>query len=152
MKKFYIFSLGLLLLNACSLNAPEDSQSYETEKFSLQLPADWTTTESGSFTSSEDSNAPIVFSHVTGDIDAPIYESAGDEGYLSAQGMTWTLRYSKVRKEFIGLYSESFRFVEVDSDEESFTGSTFLYTYDEILNPDAITTLKAILDSYKETI
>ena len=128
MKNFFIIlSLGLLFFTACSTNTTEDLQAYNDEP-----------------------DAPISFSHVTGDFTAPIYESAGEEDYTSTQGITWTIDYNKVREEFLGTYSPTFRFVVIDTDDESFRDSLFLYSYDEALNPDAITQLKTILDSYNK--
>lgn len=132
-----------------SFEKPEELQTYNAEFFSLQFPAEWILAGPGYFTS-DNPNAQISFSHVSGDFEAPIYENIGVETYTSIQGITWTINYDKIREEFLGSFSPSARFVVIHTEDESFTGSTFLYSYDEELNPDAITQLKSILDSYRK--
>ena len=58
--------------------------------------------------------------------------------------------YAKAREEFLDIYPDSARFVTVNTDDESFDGSVFAYSYDEKVNTDAIDKLKRILDSYSK--
>jgi len=126
----------------------EVKNTYRTETFTLEVPEGWTTRDMENTFSANAPDQMPTFTHATGEFHPLGWGvNAGQEQYTGAQGITWTINYSKASDEFLHIYSEHDLFVTVKTNTDKLH-VVFIYQYNEELHPNAIDTLKKILDSF----